>query len=164
MDETGKNQSGSVMILLFSFLFGALMTVVYIQPIKEKMYLSQDFLCCFMLALISLACIASASLNGLLIFPCVMLVEGAASALIVDYILEAASMNLEKVWAQIIFLLCVLPLAFLVSSWGINCSAAIRSALHESDAPDKRLGFISHILMLLGFITAFTLCRHIIIT
>ena len=149
VNQTENYKTGHTLVLLFTFLFGALMTLLYLPSIKTILPENEGFSGISMMGLLFSASLLISSLNGTVLLPVISILFGCAVAIEVDKIRLLVSIG-ESQGPDAIRLLLVVPLFFLISNWGMRSSLLIRELMNAQSNVFRKNKFITYTIMLLG--------------
>lgn len=145
-DENYKREY--ILLLLLIFLFAALLALLFIGPIK--LIIPDNAVLNSLLAFgIITDSLLAASLNGVILLPCITFFFGAASALEAERIRLLISGG-EKFLVPLLWLLALTALHFMICFWGMCTSAEIRAAFDSKGCLKQKKQVIAYIIMLAG--------------
>lgn len=148
---TGKEESYKreyIFLLLMIFLFAALLALLFIGQIKQ-LFPDNGVLYSLLAFSIIADSLLAASLNGVVILPCVTFFFGAASALEAERIRLLISGG-EKFLLPLLWLLVLTATHFVICFWGMCTSAEIRAAFETQGYLIQKKQVIAYIIMLAG--------------
>ena len=149
MQKNGNYKKGHALTVLFMFLFGALMTLLYLPTIDNLLPTEESFALKCMLGIVFISSLLVSSLNGIVLLPTLAILFGSATALEVDrirlFINDVSNLKLE-----IITLFVTVPLFFQICSWGMYSSLVIRGLMDKPVTEYKKNKVSTYTVMLFG--------------
>ncbi len=157
MKRTEDYNDSYMSALLVFFLFGSLITLLYLPGIQNFLPENKLFIPVLMALIIFISSLFSSSYDGLIFLPVCMLAFGCAAAIEADEIRLACDMG-RLVWKDTLPILIMTPLQFSVSSWGMRFSAHIRDTLNSQHGESKASFKTAYFIKLVGAVV-FTLSQ-----
>ena len=160
MRQEESYKRGHCIVLLFLFLFGALMTLLYMPAIKERFPENESFALLCMLWLMFTASLLVSSINGIVALPLLTVLFGSATAFEADRarLLFACG---NSAWLEAIITIIIVPLFFAVCNWGMGLSLLVRELTSRHTTEYGKKKFITYTVMLLGA-AAFAVAQRLI--
>lgn len=149
MSQNENYKTGHTLTLLFTFLFGALLTLLYLPAIKLVLPEGENLAIISMLGILFSGALLASSLNGIVLLPLLSSVFGACAALEVDRIRSIVSSG-AKAWPEITVLFVIVPLFFRMCTWGMYSSLVIRELMVGQEPEFRKNKITAYTIMLLG--------------
>jgi len=133
MDIAENYKTAYTATLLFTFLFGALISLLYLPQIKlilPEEWLSPELLIGL---IVLISGIFASSYTGLVVLPCSCALLGAVTAFMADGI-RIGWVTGDNVWPELVSLLLVVPLHFAICGWGMRFSSYLREAMETQQS------------------------------
>ena len=145
--ESYKRNYVFVVFLMFSF--GVVMTMLYLPLIESFLHGKENLPLGMIAILILINGFLTASVNGIIVIPCLDILLGCAVALQVDKLRESFFSN-EAFGLDLTMLCILLPTIFVISAWGMSTSAQIRTALASNRIDCKKICTFTYFIILVG--------------
>ena len=149
MKTTESYRREHYVFLLFMFLFGALMTLLYLPPIKEFIPDNEYIWVVAFAVLLLISSLLVSSLNGIVLLPLVSVFFGATAALELERIRVLIEMG-EKPGAELAFVFVFTPVYFWICNWGMRSSSTIRECMHTGVADYRKKKVCTYSIILFG--------------
>lgn len=163
MNESESNKSWYPETVLFCFVFGALMTLIYYPVNIQVLPNIKDCALHFAAVILLADGFLSASVNGIFLFPLNSAALGAVSAVKVKTLISGNSTVTEFKRLELIIILIYIPLHFAISVWGMNNSDLLREGLRAKNSFSAKYRVITYAIMLICIAAAMLLAGYILI-
>ncbi len=149
MKITEKFINSNIVVLLLTFLFGALLALLYLPLVKEFMPEGETLCLNIISVIVFIASILAASYPGYVLLPCVTVLLGAVTAMELDSI-RLELMAGSAIWIHAAWIAVLVPLHFVICNWGMNFSVYLREAVRAYEQDPAAACTVAYLIILFG--------------